>query len=360
MSVPNAPTLLTASCVDYTVNPSYADTVPSIEQNISIDIDNADYKTINLMHEFKTGETCYWDFGDGTTATGCSAEHTYAHPGTYRVKLIVCNALGCITSYQMVYIDSDSVINTPNSESIFHYPTPGYFTVSTPYAGTGVNINFSGPSATSCGDYSYDWDWGDGTAHGTTQNPIHQYSSYGIYYVTLTFMCDDITTTYVFPIIITPETDISRMPPLINEFSATPQVGMVPLEVEFVCTTLNASSFIWNFGDGEVYSTASQDPITHIYYKSGIYHVRVDLLNSFGAVYAELDIVVIGWSSVDGNDVIGYYIVDTPNDRVLMFTKLGAYLGYFGRYGSGEGQFNEPTQLTAINATQKIDKITFD
>ncbi len=33
---------------------------------------------------------------------------------------------------------------------------------------------------------SWDWDWGDGTAHGTTQNPTHNYTSDGTYTVILT------------------------------------------------------------------------------------------------------------------------------------------------------------------------------
>ena len=37
---------------------------------------------------------------------------------------------------------------------------------------------------------SYDWDWGDGTTHGTTQNPVHTYAHDGLYTVTLTAITD--------------------------------------------------------------------------------------------------------------------------------------------------------------------------
>lgn len=44
---------------------------------------------------------------------------------------------------------------------------------------------------------SWDWDWGDGTAHGTTQNPSHQYTTGSSYNVTLTVTnaggSDDVT-----------------------------------------------------------------------------------------------------------------------------------------------------------------------
>lgn len=31
-----------------------------------------------------------------------------------------------------------------------------------------------------------DWDWGDGSAHGTTTNPTHTYGTLGVFLVTLT------------------------------------------------------------------------------------------------------------------------------------------------------------------------------
>ena len=41
-------------------------------------------------------------------------------------------------------------------------------------------INSVAPSTT-----AWDWSWGDGTANGTTQNPVHTYSSSGVYTVSL-------------------------------------------------------------------------------------------------------------------------------------------------------------------------------
>ena len=35
-----------------------------------------------------------WDFGDGTTATGQTAVHTYTTPGTYTIKVTVTDSLG--------------------------------------------------------------------------------------------------------------------------------------------------------------------------------------------------------------------------------------------------------------------------
>lgn len=45
-------------------------------------------------------ETWHWDFGDGNTATGPYPEHVYAQNGTYSIRLIVCNAIGCDTLFR--------------------------------------------------------------------------------------------------------------------------------------------------------------------------------------------------------------------------------------------------------------------
>jgi PKD repeat protein len=35
-----------------------------------------------------------WSFGDGATSNEQNPTHTYTNPGTYRVKLVVANAIG--------------------------------------------------------------------------------------------------------------------------------------------------------------------------------------------------------------------------------------------------------------------------
>jgi hypothetical protein len=71
-----------------------------------------------------------WDFGDGATASGLTAQHTYAAPGSYRVLLTVCNASLCA---------SDSTVATITSPPLPPVPPPPTVLASRAFAGPGDN-----------------------------------------------------------------------------------------------------------------------------------------------------------------------------------------------------------------------------
>ena len=45
------------------------------------------------------------------------------------------------------------------------------------------------------------------------------------------------------------------------------------------------------------------------------------------------------------------YVVDSANDRVEIFSASGTFISAFGTKGSGDGQFNEPTEVAVDNST---------
>ncbi len=69
------------------------------------------------MNEIATGEILYqWYFGDGTTSTLPTPQHTYADTGTYTISLTVTNAYGCKDSISYpVIIQEQFGLYVPNT-----------------------------------------------------------------------------------------------------------------------------------------------------------------------------------------------------------------------------------------------------
>ncbi len=124
------------------------------------------------------GVTSYaWTFGDGGTATGATASHTYAGGGTYDVKLTVTDATGnTATRTQQVTIVAANA--APDAA----------FTVTA--NGLTVNANGNASSDPDGTIASWAWNFGDGgTATGATAS--RTYAAAGTYTVTLEVTDDD-------------------------------------------------------------------------------------------------------------------------------------------------------------------------
>ena len=113
-----------------------------------------------------------WDFGDGATGNGMTANHDYAAPGTYSVKLTVTDNSGGATE-----VSHDITVTDPNA-----LPTAAFTSSASELTASLNGSTSSDPDGTIA---SYDWDFGDGsTGNGATTD--HVYAAAGTYDVKLT------------------------------------------------------------------------------------------------------------------------------------------------------------------------------
>ena len=171
---------------DFTFTP----TNPTESQNVFFNGTSSRSPAVNPIASYR------WDFGDGGSAVGSTANHAYDDPGTYVVRLTIADALGrSAFTTKTVTVGSSPV------------PTASFVLSPTnPSVNQAVNFN-GGASTASAGRriVSYTWDFGDGSPLVTTAGPVtsHAYGVARTYAVTLT-VTDDIgrtnTTTRTFPV----------------------------------------------------------------------------------------------------------------------------------------------------------------
>jgi PKD repeat protein len=197
--------------------------------------------------------TWLWSFGDSGTSTARNPIHIYTTSGAFTVTLTVSNNFGSDSTSQVVSI-------APGQ------PPKSAFT----YKANGLTVNFA--DASTGGAATWNWSFGD-TTQSTQQNPVHTYSSFGNYTVSL--QVSNAAGSNSSTQIVT----LTAPPPPVASFTATvnPSNG----QVNFVDTsTGNPTSWSWNFGDGSPLGT-QQNPI-HIYTVPNSYTVTLTVFNASG------------------------------------------------------------------------------
>ncbi len=118
-----------------------------------------------------------WDFGDGGTATGVTATHTYVASGNYTITLTVMDTTGLTGSAQVVVY---AKLPPPPNKAPVAVFTSTVTDLTVAFDGTGSFDPDVGDSVV-----AWAWDFGDGST-GTGSTVTHTYATYGLKTVSLT------------------------------------------------------------------------------------------------------------------------------------------------------------------------------
>lgn len=205
-----------------------------------------------------------WDFGDGVTSTLTNPTHTYSADGTYEVVLTATNSCGTATASRQV------IILTP--------PTAG-FSVANRTGCAPFSVTFNNTSSANAG--AFNWQFPGGTpATSTAQNPTVVYNTPGSYGVTLTVSNAAGSNTA------TQSNYITVGPPPAAAFTSS----VSGLNATFTNNSVNAISYLWNFGNG---NTSTQANPATTYATDGVYTVTLTATNACGSNTTTQTVVIV-------------------------------------------------------------------
>jgi PKD repeat protein len=119
-----------------------------------------------------------WNFGDGSAASSLqNPSHTYNSACTCTATLTVTDSSAPVKTATSSVTITVSAVGKPLAATASATPTSGQVP---------LNVAFTGTATGGAPPYAYSWNFGDGSATSTVQNPSHTYNSAGTYTATLT------------------------------------------------------------------------------------------------------------------------------------------------------------------------------
>ncbi|MHB8605515.1 MAG: PKD domain-containing protein, partial [Thermoplasmatota archaeon] len=206
-----------------------------------------------------------WNFGDASPLKfGLSVVHRFTSPGTYTVALTATdNDGGQTTTSKSVTVDKASATAA--------------FTWSPTVPQPAEAVAFTDQS--SPGDSpitKWDWDFGDGSSHGSDQNPTHTYSQPGHYTVTLT-VTDSASKTAKA----SKSLRVNTKPTA--SFSMNRSAASLNSPISLTDTSNDPDghivAWLWDFGDGQ---TATTQNATHSWSTGGVFTVKLNVTDNDG------------------------------------------------------------------------------
>jgi PKD repeat protein len=276
--------------------------------------------TVTFSNASTNSTSFSWNFGDNSpTSTEQNPQHIYTAGGTYSVQLTAIGEGGS---------------NSVTKSVIIQYPIPvADFLFSGNNSPAPCTVSFTNSSTNAT---TYDWNFGDGGT-STEANPQYTFAAGGVYNIQLTAISPGGNNS------ITKSVIIQYAIPTAN-FTFSGDDNPAPCTVTFTNYSSNATSYIWNFGDGG--SSTATNP-QHTYTTEGTYIVQLTATGPGGNNSITKSVIIL--DPVTGTDVTFNNSVYTniyitlngntktiyPGNSVTFYSVSGSSVSYYA-YTSGE------------------------
>jgi gliding motility-associated-like protein len=260
------------------------------------------------FQNFTAGATIYnWDFGDGNFSNAFSPTHTYTQGGQYLVRLAANNGCAFDTSFVVVDVYPQPVLNVGVVQDTLCMGDAFQF------INNSVNLA------------NIQWNFSDGGSSNLA-NPSHIFNGSGTFTVTVIATsqavgCVDSTTLSVF---VRPKPDVSIV--------LSDSIGCVPFFVSFQETAGQAMFHAWDFMDG---NTGAGANTVHTFLTPGYYIVEYVGSNQWGCTdTAKVNV----WANPTPTASFTINIPDAcdyPTSTTVINNSTNA-LGYSWNFGNGQ------------------------
>ncbi len=213
-----------------------------------------------------------WDFGDGVSATGPTATHTYLQDGSYNLTVTVTDGDGGSDTNTVVVV----IGNLPPTLTVWTIPIA---------SDEGQLLNFTA-EATDPGVLdvlTFSWDFGDGSVGETGDVVNYAFADDGTYTITLTVTDDGGLSDTVTSVI-----NVANVDPTITSMTG----DLTGMEAEVLSWSATATDpgvldvlvYTWDFGDGTVLTGAT---VSHAYVNEGTYVITLTVTDGDGGIDIE-------------------------------------------------------------------------
>lgn len=287
-----------------------------------------------------TGLSYSWSLGNGNTSVSENPSASYVNPGTYTVTLTATGPGGTDTETKTAYITvfTPPVPDLAPSQNIGCYP----FTVDF----TDLSVVGDSPIAT------WSWDFGDGGT-STDQNPSHQYTTPGVFDITLILTdANGCTSNQSFSDMIESNNNTPTA-----AFAGDPTVSCLPpADVAFSNTSSGGTGVLtyeWTFGDGNTSTDAAPD---NTYNTSGNFDVSLTVTDEYGCSDTQFE---PGYIEIVDNVTIDFAANNTTVclGENASFTDLSSPtpVSWEWDFGDGNTSTNQsPTHLYTTPGTYEV------